>query len=539
MFVVLVSIGSTASAQTADVTTVNDIVTRMQQTEATLITNMKTWKPVIEVYVQNLEPDPTLGFVPVQDSYFLGRFDWDDGPKMQTLSGSKEQAKKRIDVMKAFGLEFLPDGFASMAVPDWQPLDTARYEFQLVRREFVGEARCFVLDVKPTKNVNEGFSGRIWVEDRGYNIIRYNGINRRVERSLFKKKLPVHMDGWRVNVLPGLWLPAYVYVEETDLEGAPGKQRTARFKSQVKLWGFDPKRATGQGQFTGIEIVEPDVRDNAGAPRQFSPVDSQRKWEQEAEANVIDRLEQSNLLAPASDVEKVLETVINNLVVTNQLELDAPVHARILLTSPLESFTVGHTIVLSRGLIDVLPDEASLAMMLAHELAHIVLGHKLIDTQFAFVDRMMVSDENLLRVLTVVRTPQEEEAADARVLELLKKSPYASKLTDAGLFLRIVADRAKHLQNLIQPHIGDHLVGQGAPARMSEIMEAAPELDPNKLDQVAALPLGGRLVLDPWTSELELSRAATPELRSVREKVPFAVTPLMPYIRYAAEATSK
>ena len=70
--------------------------------------------------------------------------------------------------------------------------------------------------------------------------------------------------------------------------------------------------------------------------------------------------------------------------------MEPAVHCRILLTSPLESFTVGHTIVLSRGLIDVLPDEASLATMIAHELAHIVLSHPVIDTRFAFADRLMV-----------------------------------------------------------------------------------------------------------------------------------------------------
>jgi hypothetical protein len=34
---------------------------------------------------------------------------------------------------------------------------------------------------------------------------------------------------------------------------------------------------------------------------------------------------------------------------------------------------MGHTIAISRGLLDVLPDEASLAMVLAQELAHIAL----------------------------------------------------------------------------------------------------------------------------------------------------------------------
>jgi hypothetical protein len=71
------------------------------------------------------------------------------------------------------------------------------------------------------------------------------------------------------------------------------------------------------------------------------------------------------LLAPQGDVDKVLETVVNNLEVSNNLDIQPEVRCRVLLTSTLESFTIGHTIVLSRGLIDVLPDEASLATMLA------------------------------------------------------------------------------------------------------------------------------------------------------------------------------
>ncbi len=71
---------------------------------------------------------------------------------------------------------------------------------------------------------------------------------------------------------------------------------------------------------------------------------------------------------PWASVDKILQTVVNNLIVTNNLEIIPDVRCRVLLTSPLESFTVGHTIVVSRGLLDVLPDEASLAMTLAHEL---------------------------------------------------------------------------------------------------------------------------------------------------------------------------
>ena len=50
-------------------------------------------------------------------------------------------------------------------------------------------------------------------------------------------------------------------------------------------------------------------------------------------------------------------------------------------------------------LIDVLPDEASLAMMLAHELAHMVLGHPVIDAKLAFSDRLLVADGKRLQTV--------------------------------------------------------------------------------------------------------------------------------------------
>src|SRR5205085_10740622 len=107
------------------------------------------------------------------------------------------------------------------------------------------------------------------------------------------------------------------------------------------------------------------------------PVGPLDVWGREAEDNSIQRMEEAGLLAPDGEVNKVLETVLTSLEVTNTLGIQPEVRARVLLTSPLESFTIGHTVVLSRGLVDVLPDEASLAMILAHELAHIALGHRL------------------------------------------------------------------------------------------------------------------------------------------------------------------
>src|SRR5437899_12922642 len=148
-----------------------------------------------------------------------------------------------------------------------------------------------------------------------------------------------------------------------------------------------------------------------------------------------------------------MATVVNNLLVTNNIDLQSDFHCRVLLTSPLESFTIGHTIVISRGLLDVLPDEASLALVLAHELSHIVLGHPF-DTKLAFNDKLFFPDEESFQRLAFKRRAADEEAADTKAVELLKNSPYKDKLGTAGLFLKPLQQRAPALPNLIRPPLG-------------------------------------------------------------------------------------
>jgi hypothetical protein len=535
-------------AQRAGQAEADDIVDRMTKAEGTLLDRLRTSHPLMEVYIQNVAPDEARGWVPIDDNYFLGQLQVDDGPTLRAF-GQKELKEPRGGVaLRTFSnTPSLGNAFAATVAPDWQVLDRKRYEFTYVRREFLGESRCFVFDVKPLRGVREGFVGRIWIEDRDYNLVRFNGANSGSEATLsglFKRSLGLHMDGWRVNAAPGVWVPSYVYSEETDLNTAsPSKADSkrfskarpeVRFKSQTRIWGYEAQNSDRTGSLTTIRIDEPNVADATDNAARLSPVLSQRRWEQEAEANVLERLEAIGLLAPVGEADKVLETVLNNLVVTSKLNLERPLHVRILLTSPLESFTVGHTIVMSRGLIDVLPDEASLATMLAHELGHVALGHQLIDTKFSFADRLMVSDGELLQTLRFRRTPKEEAAADEKVVELLGKSPYRDKLATASLFLRTLSEGARQLPRLIQPHIGDDMAANGQMTRLVDLMNQAPPLLPDSLEQITALQLGARLVVDTWSGKVTLDRSPAVPLMSVREKVPFAVTPLMPVIRYAA-----
>src|SRR4029450_12524000 len=127
------------------------------------------------------------------------------------------------------------------------------------------------------------------------------------------------MDGWRVNVMPGVWLPSYIYSEETDRSDATSP-RARGFRSQVRIWGYEAQAAASAQQLTGIHINEA-VVDDTDSFSQLSPIMSQRRWEQEAEANVIERLEKIGLLAPAGEVDRVLEPGVSNLAATSKLAI--------------------------------------------------------------------------------------------------------------------------------------------------------------------------------------------------------------------------
>jgi hypothetical protein len=280
------------------------------------------------------------------------------------------------------------------------------------------------------------------------------------------------------------------------------------------------------------------VTDASATAQDASPLQAERAWQQQAEDNVVERLTNAGLLAPDGDVDRILQTVVNNLEVTNNIDLPRAVRTRVLLTSPLETFSVGNTIVISRGLVDVLPDEASLAAVLSHELAHIVLGHNL-GSKYAFNDRMLFSDEGTYQNLGFRHIPEEEAAADKKAIELLKNSPYAQKLDNVGLFLKALQQRAPALNALLTTHLGNPLATNGTVNRLSALATQGPVLENTKLDQIAALPLGGRVKVNPWDNRAEMVKTAPVAITSARDKMPFEVTPFFPRLaRYGANAAT-
>jgi hypothetical protein len=503
----------------------DQIVDRATEREKATLQELRKYSPVVETYIQNMRPDNDLGFVPASDTYFLGRMDMSTGARrnhsfMKQPGGMRAFADK---LTSFYSMKYMPLGFMQMIVMDDTSFDRAHYDFKFVRREFLGDVRCIVVDVSPKKGAGNGrFLGRIWVEDQENNIIRFNGTYSAA--SHFSGYL--HFDSWRLNMRPGLWLPAYIYSEEAAVPNH--FISSVRFKSQTRLWGYDQAHIGHHDEYSAITVDSPKVQDQSEAAHDASPVQAQRAWEHTAEMNVVERLEVAGLLAPAGEVDKVLETVINNLEVTNNLTLQPEVHARVLLTAPLESFTVGHTIVISRGLIDVLPDEATLAAVIAHELAHITLGQDL-DSQFAFNDRMIFPDEQAFSRLHMTRDEHAQAEADQKAIALLQNSPYKDKLGSAGLFLQALQAREKDLPNLMRAHLGNGMSEKGG-LRMSALMTGAPKLEQRNADQIAALPLGARIHMDAWSDKIEMTKGNRVPLISPREKMSFEVTPVFPYV---------
>lgn len=514
--------------------TFTDVLDRVVQKEHLFMAQMRHMHPMVETYLQDLKKDSNGNDQPVRDQYYLGRLDMTDGPEDTSFVGQPGFGHRMLTKLTGvYSLHFLPMGFAQMVVID-SDFQKKYYNFNFVRREFLGEVRCLVIDVQPKEGQKTArFMGRIWVDDQDYNIVRFNGTYYPQPKINFF----FHFDSWRLNMRPGMWLPAYVYTEESNLK--TGLSKTLHFKAQTRLWGYDLKGLNKNEEFTQILVDSPQsIKDQSDAAADATPVMAERMWERQAEENAVERIQKIGLLAPPGDVDKVLTTVVNNLLLTNNIDLGGDVHCRVLLTSPLESFTVGHTIVISRGLLDVLPDEASLAMILSHELAHIVLGHRL-DTKLAFNDRMFFPDEKSYQNLAFRHSGAEEEAADTKALDLLKNSPYKDKLGNAGLFLKSLQQHAPDLPNLIHSHLGNS-IADGKSIRMSSLLASAPALDEKKLDQIAALPLGGRIKVDPWSDQVELSKAKAVALTSSREKMEFEITPFFPYlVRMSAGATEK
>ena len=488
------------------VTTVNEAIDRIIARERDEITTIRGYNPIIETYIQNIEPDKDLSGVPEKDHYFLGQANLAkgvvDNSMLTNKKGKLDESNPLSHVSSLFTSSHAPEDFLRTIFLDASGFDRQHYQFDYVGRQVLGEVRCLMFDVTPLPKSGKGrFKGRVWAEDEGYTIVRFTGVYTPVTGI---NGLNLDFDSWRLNVQPGLWLPSFVFSQESDFMG-----NHVRFKAQTCLWAYNLRNTA--------------IQDQAATQPDRSSVDAEQEKQHEAEVNVIDRLQRTGLVAPPGEVDKVLETVINNLEVTNNLDIQPEVRCRILLTGTLESFSIGHTIVISRGLLDVLPDEASLATILAQELADIIVTKPSTD-RWGFNDTSNITTVEAVGHFSFKDTPDQLQLASQKAVELLKNSPYKDKLGSAGLLLKQLDAQSTKLSALISPHLANRI------AAFEQLMSTVPQLQSDKLDQVAALSIGARIKLDPWNDRVELVKARPVAQISPPEKMPFEVTPFVPFL---------
>jgi len=502
--------------------------------EKVLIKAIQERTPLVETYIQDIRPDAKLYQVPVSDQYTLSRVDFGKGFFDKTYETRDRDSSKHgwfkgsmaaiTGLTKALGLDkrftYNPTGFMQMMFLDPSGFDAQHYEFTYVRREFLGSVRTVVFDVHPKVQGMGRFYGRVWIEDQDGNVVRFNGTYTG-PKSEDDSRYYFHFDSWRMNVQPGVWLPVAIYVEETNRD--EGKQNG--LKAQTHFWGYSLKLPTRDSENISVRVEDAEDKSDS---QDVSPLQASRAWVTQAENNVLDRLEQAGLIAPLTQngyETQVLDQIVTNLVVPNNVALSGPVHCRVMLTTTVEVTTVGNTILISKGLIDALPNEESIASVISLELAHIVMGHH-IDTRYAFNDRLLFPDEASFKRINMNHTDGDIASAVKQGMTYLEASMYKDKLQTAGLFWVALADRGNQLKALNTPKLGDSLLKADGTPWMADLAHQAPKINWDDLTQVAALPLGSWLKVDPWDDKVRMLNAKRYAPLLPRDKMPLEVTPM-------------
>jgi hypothetical protein len=509
------------------------LVERAVTQEKVLIKDIKLRTPLVETYIQDTRPDEKLFEVPVQDQYLLSRVAFGKAffyrgyaPRTEGKNGFFRGSLASILMLTdLLGLErftYSTTGFMEMMFIDPAGFDRQHYAFSFVRREFLGTVRTWVFDVHPKVKGQGRFYGRIWIEDQSANVVRFNGTYSG-PTSEDSSKYYFHFESWRMNIQPGIWLPAAVYVEESQRTENP---KSVGLKAQTHFWGYSLKLPTRDSENVSVKVD--DAVDRSNDSQDVGPLQGSRMWITQAENNVIDRLVEAGLVAqPAQGgyEDKVLGQIVINLIVPNNLAFTDQIHVRVLLTSTVEATTVGNTILLSKGLIDSLPSEEAIASVMALELAHIAMGHH-IDTRYAFNDRLLFPDESTFQRINMYHSDHDNEEGAKTAMQYLQASMYKDRLANAGLYYAQLADRSKELKALNSPRLGDSLLMANGTPWLGDLAKMAPKLDQYDLTQTAALPLGSWLKIDPWDDSVHMLDAKRYAPMNARDKMPFEVTPV-------------
>jgi hypothetical protein len=187
---------------------------------------------------------------------------------------------------------------------------------------------------------------------------------------------------------------------------------------------------------------------------------------------VLARLESDGLLAAPGPEEQRLDRIVQRIAQNSQGGVHG-IASRVLLTTPAEIFAAGNTIVVSRGLLNLISDDSVLAFMLARQVAHIVLGHVINITQLPDKSLFDLGEKKNFAGFGIRWRPEEEAAADSDATVLLQRTPYKNAVANANAFLSQLRSDSHRFPNLVRARFGVGVLPEGSLAN-KELKTIAP-----------------------------------------------------------------
>lgn len=455
--------GSLAHAQDTDVDelrrsefggmTQKEMSRRIFSKEQAMISRLAAIPFVTETYLQSLGHRQRKGLDRaldegservIDDLYFLDRVDfgraYGETPTEKVLFGERPRRRRFIEKSAGALEHIFPAGFLSMLFVDLYGFNADLYSLNYKGKENIAKTECLIFSVAPLIERDSGrFRGEIWIDSSSYGIVRAKGVfTGPYERWYRGSAKYFHFDSWRERVGDGWWLPNVTYFDERRTFRTDGNL-DFHYRGYAILWRQHDERSSSLPA-NKTEHATSTVDD---LPRPLS------------QNGPVARLEADGLLAVSGPEEQRLNRVVEQIGPISFHKIEC----RVLLTTPLEMFAVGDVIVVSRGLLNVIPDDPVLAVMLARQVAHIVLGHTLAAGSFphSLFDRRENKD---FGGFGISWRPEQERAADLETAVLLKGSIFENAVADTSAFLIALKSQSHRFPNLVLPRFGAGVISE-------------------------------------------------------------------------------
>jgi len=403
--------------------------------------------PIVETYLQSLNPEAKPEVV-LDDAYFLRRVSLDPesprGDIHQSFAFGSTLTSQSIKWNNGTRNWLFPGGYIWMLFPDLIAFDSDHYKLTFEEISRTGQAEYLQIAVSPIDLKRTGqFEGRIWIETTGFHIVRLEGnftprrpgiVGKYLNLSGFSNiGIYFHFECVRQEVSPGVWLPTYSYFDDKKHWKQTILETGYHFRGYSWVWGY-----------RGMESTSGSIA---------------------IDATPVTMLEKAGLIASPGPAERWLDEMLNEIRQSASIATPA-VHCRILMTTPPELFSDGDTVVVSRGLLNLVPDQSVLGVLLSRELARSMLHSEQSHIRRAkpiFPER----HSSEFPGFGFAQDTKSAAATEDLLKQLLNHSAYADAIPATNQFLSTVASRSSGLPNLLRAHFGLGLVEKNRKGKAS------------------------------------------------------------------------